>query len=396
MDITKLKTVAGDAVDKYKDELNELSQAIWSVPELNFNEHSAHRVLTEFLEKAGFKVERNFIIETGFRATYGDDDSSKPNICVISEYDALPEIGHACGHNLIAEVGVAAGLAIKAAMEASQIPLGKVTVLGTPAEEGGGGKIDMINAKVFDDIDIAMMSHPSPFDHAKPPTLSIDQCKVVYHGRASHAAGFPWEGVNALDAAVLCYQSVSCLRQHFKPKWRVHGIIKNGGAKPNIIPDLTELEYYCRAPSDTELDILKNKISKCFESAAVATGCTVDYKFDERRYSSLISNKTIVGLFETNAAEAGIELWDEPDPPTGSTDMGNVSHVVPSIHPMYYIGGKAVNHTKEFTTDSGSAAAQPLTLRQAKVLAYTALDIYSRPELLKQIKQDFIKDLENA
>ncbi|XP_055954363.1 xaa-Arg dipeptidase-like [Patella vulgata] len=298
MDITKLKTVAEGAVDKYKEELNELSQAIWSVPELNFSEHSAHRVLTEFLEKAGLKVERNFILETGFRATYGDDDSSKPNICVICEYDALPEIGHACGHNLIAEVGVATGLAIKAAMNASQVPLGKVTVLGTPAEEGGGGKIDLINAKVFDDIDVAMMSHPSTYDYAKPPTPSINQL--------------------------------------------------------------------------------------------------VDYRFDDRPYSSLISNKTIVGLFETNAAEAGIELWDEPDPRTGSTDMGNVSHVVPRIHPMYSIGGKAANHTKEFTTDSGSAVAQSFTLKQAKVLEYTALDIYSRPELLKQIKQDFIKDLKNA
>ncbi|XP_055954399.1 xaa-Arg dipeptidase [Patella vulgata] len=392
MDLNTLKTIASDAVDKHKDELNELSQAIWSVPELNFNEHSAHRVLTKFLEKAGFKVERNFILETGFRATYGDNDSSKPNICVICEYDALPEIGHACGHNLIAEVGVATGLAIKAAMDASPVPLGKVTVLGTPAEEGGGGKIDLINAYVFDDIDIAMMSHPAPFDQSRPTLLSYVSCKVVYNGRASHAAGFPWEGVNALDAAVLCYQNVSCLRQHFKPLWRVHGVITKGGSKPNIIPDLTELEYYCRAPTDTELDVLKNKISKCFESAAVATGCTVDVRFGERGYSSLISNNIISEIFEQNAAEMGIVLSTKSEEPTGSTDMGNVTHVVPGIQPLFCIGGIAATHTKDFQVEAGSSVAQMFTLRQARVLAMTVLDIFAKPELLTKIKEEFIND----
>ncbi|ESO84063.1 hypothetical protein LOTGIDRAFT_211007 [Lottia gigantea] len=397
MEFAKLKDVTEKGIEKYAEKLNSLSQTIWSNPELNYEEHSAHAALTDFLEKAGFNVERNFKLKTAFRATFGDDDSSKPHVVVICEYDALPEIGHACGHNLIAECGVAAGLGIKAAIEVSDKSLGKVcvTVLGTPAEEGGGGKIDLINAHVFDDVDLAMMSHPTPFDHSHPPTLSIAQCNVKFHGKASHAAGFPWEGINALDAAVLCYQSISCLRQQFKPKWRVHGVIKNGGAKPNIIPDLTELEYYIRAPNDKELKILMDKVSNCFESAAASTGCTVDWKFIDKSYSGLISNKTLVKLFEKHAIAAGINLSDDPDPPTGSTDMGNVSYVVPSIQPFYSIGGKAANHTRDFATESGSPTAQSYTLKQAKVLALTALDVYTNPDLLPKIKQEFQTDLKN-
>ena len=227
------KIVAATAIDSCSWELYELSSEIWRNPELGFKEYKAHELLTSFLEKKGFAVEHSFTgIETAFRATFG---SGRPNVCVICEYDALPEIGHACGHNLIAEAGVAAGLGLKTALESKNASKGRVTVLGTPAEEGGGGKVYLIENGAFEDVDIAMMVHPAPYTVLMPTFSAIGEFKITFTGKASHAAAFPWEGVNALDAAVLAYNSISVLRQQMKPTWCVHGIITNGGAKPNIM-----------------------------------------------------------------------------------------------------------------------------------------------------------------
>ncbi|XP_071113844.1 peptidase M20 domain-containing protein 2-like [Haliotis cracherodii] len=389
-----LKDAACVEIDRYADELNKVSHAIWEKPELNFEEINAHKVLTDFLEKHGFEVERNYKLDTGFRAVFGQDGTG-PHVAVLCEYDALPEIGHACGHNLIAEVGVAAGLGVKAALQATGTG-GKLTVLGTPAEEGGGGKIDFINAKVFDDVDIAMMAHPSPMATAFPYCLAAIECNIKFHGKASHAAGFPWKGINALDAAVLCYQNISCLRQQMKPDWRVHGIINNGGAKPNIIPESTELEYILRAPTDAELNVLKEKVSKCIEAAASATGCTAEYQFNPRgNYSNVVTNKTLANAFVDNAEGLGVEFTPQEKLAgiaMGSTDMGNVSYVVPSIHPMYDVGVEGcLNHTREFTAAAGSPEAQRNTLDMGKALAMTAIDVFTSPDMLSKIKEDFNK-----
>ncbi|XP_046561910.1 xaa-Arg dipeptidase-like isoform X3 [Haliotis rubra] len=391
-----MKKIACVEIDKHADELNKLSQAIWEKPELNFKEVNAHNVLTDFLEKHGFEVERKYKLNTAFRAVFGKDGTG-PHVAILCEYDALPEIGHACGHNLIAELGVAAGLGVKAALQATGAG-GKLTVLGTPAEEGGGGKLDLINAKVFDDVDIAMMAHPSPCVTAFPTCLAIVACNIKFHGKASHAAGFPWKGVNALDAAVLCYQNISCLRQQMKPDWRVHGIINNGGAKPNIIPELTELEYYLRAPTDAELNVLKEKVSKCIEAAATATGCTAECDFD-RAYTNVVTNKTLANAFVANAESLGVEFTPQEQLAglaMGSTDMGNVTYVVPGIHPMYYVGVKdCLNHTREFTTVAGSPEAQPYTLDMGKALAMTAIDVYTSPDMLSEITEEFKKFSKN-
>ncbi|XP_050390617.2 xaa-Arg dipeptidase isoform X2 [Patella vulgata] len=398
-DMADLRSSVIETVDRYAVELNNLSQQIWKNPELGFKEYSAHTVLTDFLEKAGFKVEKHYKIETAFKATFGDVDPSKPHIAVICEYDALPGIGHACGHNLIAEVGIAAGLGIKDILEKSDTKLGQLTVLGTPAEEGGGGKIILMKHGAFKTFDVAMMAHPTPATVTKIPILARSKLMIKYIGKASHAAGFPWDGINALDAAVLCYQNISCLRQQFKPTWRVHGVITNGGVKPNIIPDQTELEYSVRAPKDSELKILEAKIVKCIESAAQATGCKVEYEFGEHPYSAMLYNNTLCELYEKNASSVGVEFsMDESikQSPLGSTDMGNVSTVVPSIHPCFHMGTLAANHTTDFTTAAGSPAAQTFTLQQGKALALTALDIYQSTDLLQKIKQDFITDTQNA
>ena len=236
---SNLKAVASASIDTHRDGLKDLSASIWSNPELGLEEHGAHKLLTDYLEEKGFAVELGYTgLETAFRATFG---SGRPNVCVICEYDALPEIGHACGHNLIAEAGVAAGLGLKAALECEGAPKGRVTVMGTPAEESVGCKIELIENGAFEDIDIAMMVHPFPETHIRPIYNALRVLRAGYTGKAAHAAAYPWEGVNALDAVVAAYTSVSVLRQQMKPTWRVHSVITKGGAKPNIIPEYAEL-----------------------------------------------------------------------------------------------------------------------------------------------------------
>ncbi|XP_076078636.1 xaa-Arg dipeptidase-like [Mytilus galloprovincialis] len=393
MDFLKLSII--QAIDEASEELEELSKDIWRNPELCFMEHYAHEKLTNFLECKGFDVTKKFILETGFKAEVGTTKMG-PNIAVICEYDALPGIGHACGHNLIAEAGVAAGLGIKAALGKMENPFGRITVLGTPAEEGGGGKIDMINAGVFDNIDIAMMVHPSPETSSHCSSTAIDRVTIKYIGKAAHAALGPWNGVNALDAAVLCYQTVSCLRQQMKPTWRVHGIIKNGGIKSNIIPELTELEYSYRAPNRQELDQLKDKMRCCFDSAAIGTGCQVSYDFSSKPYLNIVSNKRMANAFRSNAESLGVEFDADESASGASTDMGNVSHIVPSIHPIYSIDTIYGNHTKDFTTATGDPKAQLHTLNQGKAMALTCLDILTDEHLLKEIRQEFTGFKQNS
>ncbi|XP_046325507.2 peptidase M20 domain-containing protein 2-like [Haliotis rufescens] len=395
MAATTMKDAACMEIDRYAADLNEISQTIWEKPELYYEEINAHQVLTDFLEKHGFKVERNYKLNTAFRAVFGQDGIG-PHVAVLCEYDALPEIGHACGHNLIAEVGVAAGLGVKAALQATGKG-GKLTVLGTPAEEDGGGKLDLINANVFNDVDVAMMAHPSPYVTACPLFLAVVSCTIKFHGKSSHAAGFPWNGINALDAAVLCYQNISCLRQQMRPDWRVHGIIKKGGVKANVIPEVSELAYSLRTPTDKELNVLKEKVSKCIEAAASATGCTVEYEFDPKEYSNVVTNRTLANAFVANAKVIGVEFTQQEKLKgvcIGSTDMGNVSYVVPSIHPIYYVGVKdCLNHTREFTAAAGSPEAQPYTLDIGKALAMTAVDVYTSQDIQAEIYEDFSRDM---
>eukprot|EP00731_Ephydatia_muelleri_P028957 Em0020g601a len=378
-----LKQLACSLVDSHKDELFALSDAIWKEPELGFEEFKAHQLLTDYLEKKGFVVERSYTgVKTAFRATFG---SGRPNVCVICEYDALPDIGHACGHNLIAEAGVAAGLGLKAALESCQGGLkGRVTVLGTPAEEGGGGKVLLIENGAFDDVDVAMMVHPYPQNVMVPEYLATLRQIVTYTGKASHAAAFPWEGVNALDAAVTAYSSISVLRQQMKPSCRVHGVIKEGGVKPNIIPERAVMEYQIRAPTVCELDELEAKVRACFEAAAKSTGCQVRIESTSRPYSNLITNNTVAMLFAENMG-GGIE-W-KASPVMGSTDMGNVSHLVPAIHPCFEIGrGEAVNHTRDFTALANRPEAHVQAVRFAKGMACTGIDLLATQGLLEKLK----------
>ncbi|KAK3090536.1 hypothetical protein FSP39_012538 [Pinctada imbricata] len=397
-EIDDLKKTACEAIDRAADELYQMSNEIWENPETAYKEVKAHDCVARFLnDKFGFpEVVRNFHLPTALKAEYGEKKAGGIHIACLSEYDALPEIGHACGHNLIAEVGVAAGVGIKAVIEKASLPC-KVSVIGTPAEEHDGGKIHLINHGVFNNVDIAMMAHPSKYALTKPNYVAVKELNITFTGVESHAAEWPWEGVNALDAAVLCYNNVSCLRQQMHPDWMVHGIITHGGARPNIIPGKTSMEYYVRSATDPGLYKLEAKVKSCAQAAATATGCQIEIT-ESQPYRTLLSNKTLLQLFETNGSSLGT-VFESREEITkklgGSTDMGNVSHVVPSIHPEFYIGTDFNSHTQEFTPAAGAKAAQSYTLDTAKALAMTAVDVMmDKAKLMPQIRKDFEHDLQ--
>ncbi|XP_070834857.1 peptidase M20 domain-containing protein 2-like [Chaetodon trifascialis] len=390
----QMKDALQRCIDARKEELHSLSRDIWSRPELALNETYAHdRLVRFFSEDPTWTVETHYKLPTAFRASWGGGGEGEQglNVAFLCEYDALPGIGHACGHNLIAEVGAAAAVGLKAALEnQTDLPVTvKITVLGTPAEEDVGGKIDLIQAGAFADVDLVFMAHPAQQDASFLPTVALDGVTVKYHGKASHASAYPWEGVNALDAAVLAYNNLSALRQQLKPEWRLHGIIKHGGVKPNIIPAYTELEFYMRTPLVQDLCELKAKAEACFRAAAVATGCRVEIIYPGPAYYNILPNATLANLYENNGKALGIQFPEQPASFSGSTDFGNVSFVVPGIHPFFYICTDALNHTEEYTEAAGAEKAQLFTLRTAKALAMTAVDAVCCPALLRQVREDF-------
>ncbi|KAM4633785.1 xaa-Arg dipeptidase-like [Polymixia lowei] len=397
--LAELKQKVDRCIDEAKEKLHSLSKDIWSFPELAYEERKSHDRLVSLFsqEEEGWDVDSHFKLQTAFRATWGPagcKEGDVINIGFLCEYDALPGIGHACGHNLIAEVGAASALGLKALVESTpDFPARvQVTVLGTPAEEDGGGKIDMVREGAFDGLDVVFMAHPSQEDAPYLPCVAEHDVTIKYHGKASHASAYPWEGINALDAAVLCYNNLSVLRQQLKPDWRIHGVIKHGGEKPNIIPAYTELEYYLRTPSRCELPVIKAKAEMCFRSAAMATGCQVEVEFAKNIFDNILRNATLEELYEKNGKALRMEFTTDEEVLTngsGSTDFGNVSYVVPGIHPYFYIGSKALNHTEEYTVAAGDDAAQFYTLRAAKALAMTALDVLLCPELLQRVKEEF-------
>ncbi len=353
---------------------------------MNYEEVHAHRVLTDYLEQQGFDVERGaYGMETAFVARAG---SGGPQLAVLSEYDALPGIGHACGHNLIAVSGVASGLALKEALREGE---GTIVILGSPAEESGGGKVEMINAGAFDSIDAALMLHPAPGDGAWVNMNAIQPLAVEFFGRNAHAAAMPWQGLNALDALVHAYNGISMLRQQMTPDSRVHGVITAGGEKPNIIPDYAAAEFYVRARDDDVLADLKLRVLACFEAAALATGCRLEHEWMGHAYSNLTTNDTMAEAYVDNMRDLGKSLPTKRQSLAfggASTDMGNVSHVVPSIHPLFGIKTSEGNHTPAFTGAAATPEAHVETILASKALAMTAVDLFADPALLAQAKQE--------
>lgn len=381
------KKRAEAAIESADADLREISLNIHAHPELNFEEHHAHRLLTDYLETQGFEVTRSaFGMPTAFSAVAG---SGSPRVAILCEYDALPEIGHACGHNLIAISGVAAALGVKAALQPGW---GTVVVLGSPAEEGGGGKILLIERGAFDGVDAAMMLHPSPSSSAWGNLIALQQLQVDYYGRNAHAGSNPWTGVNALDAMVLAYSSISAMRQQIRPTDRVHGVITQGGVKPNIIPDHTSAEFYIRSATVGQLDELRRKVTGCFEGAGTATGCRLELRAVGEPYSEVITNDVLAEAYCENMERIEVRLPTRADSNGlrgASTDMGNVSHLVPSIHPMFAIPTEAANHTPGFTVAAATREAHVATLKAAAGLAMTALDVLTNHDVLEAARREF-------
>jgi len=386
VDIGKLKTLVAGEIETQCDQLRELALRIHANPECGFQEFKAAEWLTQYLEKNGFSVERGICqIPTAFRASYGQ---GKPAIAFLAEYDALAGIGHACGHNIIATSSVGAALGAKPLAEQCG---GTILVIGTPAEEGYGGKAIMANRGAFENVDVAMMIHPEDHDAATAYALACQTLEVEFFGKAAHAAARPDAGINALEAMLLSFAAINALRQHIRSSARIHGIITDGGQAPNVVPAHSAGSFIVRARDDAYLDELEQKVINCFTSGATATGARLKYRWDEVRYATMRNNLTLAQLFRQNMQSLGRDpVLGNPDVSFGSTDMGNVSHLVPAIHPYVAISPKGIQvHTTEFAAAAASEPAIKGMLDAAKALAMTAVDLLTNRDILTKVKEEF-------
>jgi amidohydrolase len=385
--MSTVKAAISEAVDRLADELETLSKKIHDNPELAYQEVKACAWLSEFLGRQGFKVEQGVGgVETAFRATI--ETGEGPTIAILCEYDALPGIGHACGHNVIATSGAGAGAALAAVKD--QLPKGRVQVIGTPAEEGGGGKIKLIKAGVFKDVDAAMMIHGFDRTLLHQDLLGIARATLEFTGRASHASADPWEGVNALDACVQTYNAVSMLRQQMRPDCRIHGIITSGGAAANIIPEYASAIFYVRAPSIDAMWDLYRRVIACAEGAAKASGCELQVTQHDSVYEPMKSSRVLLDLFKTNMTSVSLKEGEPIPDRKGSSDVGNVSQVLPTIQPMIGIApeGMAI-HTRDFADAAVKPLARQGMLAAAKTMAMTTFDLLAEPERVMAAKKEF-------
>jgi amidohydrolase len=392
MDVDRLKQAVCTEVDRISEALLRVSRAIHANPELAFEERGAQALLVELLRGAGLEVEAGaYGLETAFATEFGAEGA--PCVAVLAEYDALPEIGHACGHNLIATSGVGAGIALAAL--GPRLP-GRVRVLGTPAEEHGCGKELMARQGALEGVDAAMMMHPSSVNLISMPCICMAELDVVYRGQAAHAAAMPERGVNALDALVIAYQGIAALRQHIRGDERVHGIITDGGQAPNIVPERAAGRFYVRSSTAADLAALKRRVEGCFRAGADATGADLELAWGAADYLEIRFNEPLALAFKGNAERLGREFfpWDRlPSSLQGSTDMGNVSHRVPSIHPMLAAAPlHCTIHNPEFAKWAGSEMGDAAAIDGAKALAMTALDYLCDAELRERSRAIFEAD----
>ncbi len=379
-----------DRIDELADTLIGASHAIHGNPELAFEEHFACATLTSALKDQGLEAETGvFTLETAFEASL-NDHADGPTVAILAEYDALPGIGHACGHNIIATTALGATFGLQAVAE--QLP-GRIRLLGTPAEEKGGGKELMARAGAFDGVDAAMMIHPAGVNLASMPCICVAEVEVIYHGRSAHASAMPHKGINALDGLLLAYQAISNLRQHIRDNERIHGIVTEGGAAPNIVPDLASGQFYVRAANAEDLAKLKPRVQACFEAGAKGSGCEVEVNWAGVDYLDLNTNWPLADQFQKHAEAIGRDFIDFEQAKgfgAGSTDMGNVSHRVPSIHPMLAVAPpNVVIHNPEFTRWAASEKGDAAVIDGAKALALTAADYLTSPALQHDAKHAY-------
>jgi amidohydrolase len=395
-------------LEREAEALLELSHRIHANPEIRFEEFQASTWLADALEERGFRVERGVGgFPTAFRATMagkgggreaGQDGgraatpdgarATGPNIAILCEYDALPAIGHACGHNVIATMGAGAAFALAPLM--AELP-GTLTVIGTPAEEGGGGKILLLDAGVFDGVDAAMMIHPYPRNEANMPTLASTKWEVTFHGKPAHAAMAPHLGVNALDAVRLAFAGIDALRQQVRQDVRIHAIVTDGGAAANVIPERAAMLAVARAADATYLfEDLVPRLRDVFEGAALMTGARLEVGDASPAYLEMTVNEPLEAAFTRHATRRGRTVTPyDPNVRAGSTDMGNVSQVMPALHGMLAIDDIAMPHTAAFAVAARSPRGDQTVLDGASVLANVAAELLTDPALLEQARAAF-------
>ncbi|KAL7309984.1 hypothetical protein PS15m_010798 [Mucor circinelloides] len=390
-----IKESIANTIKSLDRELREISLKIHNDPELGSKEFHAYKLLTEYVKSKGFQVTYEAAgLETAFMAKFSNSKSGR-RVGFVCEYDALPGVGHACGHNIITVQGLACALALKALMEQDLVQ-GTVVLFGTPAEETTSGKINFVKEGVLQaNVDYAMMLHPFATDGIYGRMLALDSADIEFFGKASHAGMAPWNGINALDALMQGLDNVGLLRQQMISTDRVHGIITNGGAAANVIPAYASAHFYARSITKDQLKELKPRVDNCFKAAALATGCEIKMQWGKLGpVEDVFMNDAMALNYKHYMEQEGITYksrFDEEQTSTGSTDMGNFSYAVPSIHPAYGIHTTAANHTKEFAAAAKTEVAHQDTLRAAKCLSMTAAEVMVDDKLYEQVVDDFKK-----
>ena len=384
-----------NCIDKYlKEELFALNRYIYEHPELGCAEFKSSEAHVELLKKHGFKTEYGYMgIQTGFRAEY--TNGAGPTIAYLSEYDALPEVGHGCGHNIMGTLSTGAAIQLKENLGDTK---GRIIVIGTPAEETDGAKVRYASHGAFDDVDVALISHPFYKNVKSGISFALKALRFTFTGKAAHAAAAPQNGINALDACISTFVNIGLLRQQIVPTARIHGIIKNGGTTANTIPDFACAEFYVRAASKSYLKELARKVCACAKAGAAAAGAGLEITEYETGNDNLLTNHTLQECLCRNLAKMGITDIEEAGEANGSTDVGDVSHVCPTIHPSFNImapGEQYSTHTAEFREATLRQPAKEALVKNVCALAMTGKEIMDDPQLLGKIKAEFKTAVEN-
>jgi len=376
-------------IDEIQTKLWEISDSLYHHPELGDQEFESMQRLVDFLEEHQFTVEKGIVgRSTAFKAVY-DSKKEGPTIAYLSEYDALPGVGHGCGHNMIGTMSAGAGVLLSKVIDEIG---GRVIVLGTPAEETNGAKVPMSEQGIFADIDAAMILHPADESYESGGSLAMDAIQFDFRGQSSHAAASPEKGINALDGVLQLFNGINALRQHVTSDVRIHGIIKEGGVAANVVPDKAVAQFYVRAKDRAYLNEVVEKVKNIAKGAALMTGAEVHISNYELSYDNMVTNETLSELFTKNLLTTGVKEVKKAKDSYGSIDMGNVSHVVPAIHP--YIGLDSpglIAHTKEFADITITENSHQILSSGALALALTGYDVMTNPEVFEKMNNEFRK-----
>ncbi|ODA42156.1 M20 family metallopeptidase [Desulfosporosinus sp. BG] len=380
----------------FKDQAQHLRKEVWEVarqigehPELGYKEFFASEVLSRFLQQHGFEVKRGIAgVETAFLARFSGTRPG-PRVAYLAEYDALPEVGHGCGHNLIGAASAGAAVVLSKSLELS----GEILVIGCPAEETSGAKVTLVEQGIFKNVDAAIMFHPGSQNVPVISSLALDALEFTFHGRAAHAVAASSFGINALDAVINFFVGINALKKQISPDMKINGIITEGGSVPNIIPERTVARFYLRARKRKDLDELRGKVIRCAEGAASMVSAKMTWQKFEFSYDEMHTNQSLAECFTKNLRELGVNQISPPQTAMGSVDMGNVSWTVPAIHPYLTLGaGNEIPHTRDFAQAALSSDGENLVMLAMQVLAFTGSDVLSDKKLLQQIKREFRLD----